>query len=412
MPASEPPRIGYVVKRYPRLSETFIVTEILAHEAAGLQLDIFALRSPVDGRFHEALGRVRAHVTYLPHERIKLAEFWTALAEAKHDFQDLWTIIDEAEPEEAATVYQAVLLAREVRTRNLTHLHAHFGSVATSVARLTSRLTGVPYTFTAHAKDIFHESVNEEDMRRKLQDAAAVITVSDFNLAYLRTAFGEDASRVHRIYNGLDLEEFGFAPPIDRLPIVLAVGRLVEKKGFADLIEACAILAQHGCDFRCEIIGDGELAEPLREQIEQSGLTEHVRLLGPRPRGQVIARIRQAAVMVVPSVIAADGNRDGLPTVLLEAMALGTPCIATDVTGIPEIVRDGETGLIVPQHAPQALADRMEALLADPSSAESLAANARKLIERDFDIHRNTAAMRQFFGVDRLATQAAVPEAV
>jgi colanic acid/amylovoran biosynthesis glycosyltransferase len=412
MPPAEAPRVGYVVKRYPRLSETFIVTEMLAHEAAGLQLDIFALRTPVDGRFHEALARVRAHVTYLPYERIRLAEFWAALVDARGEFPNLWSVLDEARPEEAATVYQAVLLAQQVRARNLTHLHAHFGSIATSVARLASRLAGVPYTFTAHAKDIFHESVGEADLRRKLRDAAAVVTVSDFNLAYLRQVYGDDAARVRRIYNGLDLEEFGFTSPIDRLPLVLAVGRLVEKKGFADLIDACAILAERGCDFNCEIIGDGELAGPLRERIERAGLTDRVHLPGPRPRGQVIERIRQAAMMVVPSVIGADGNRDGLPTVLLEAMALGTPCIATDVTGIPEVVRDEVTGLRVPQHAAAALADRIQRLLGDTSLALKLAANACRLAEQEFDIHRNTAVMRELFGQRREATQGVVPEAV
>jgi glycosyltransferase involved in cell wall biosynthesis len=321
-------------------------------------------------------------------------------------------VLDEARPEAASTVYQAVLLAQQVRARNLTHLHAHFGSIATSVARLASALAGVPYTFTAHAKDIFHEGVNESDLRRKLRDAAAVITVSDFNLKYLREVYGDDAARVQRIYNGLDLGEFGFSPPVGRLPIVIAVGRLVEKKGFADLIDACAILAERDCDFRCEIIGDGELAGPLKDQVQRLCLTDRVHLLGPRSRGEVIERIRQAAVMVVPSVIGADGNRDGLPTVLLEAMALGTPCIATDVTGIPEVVRDEVTGLRVPQHAPAALADRVQRLLGNTPLALSLAANACRLIEQEFDIHHNTAMIRELFGTRQDATQGVAPEAV
>jgi glycosyltransferase involved in cell wall biosynthesis len=182
----------------------------------------------------------------------------------------------------------------------------------------------------------------------------------------------------------------------------------VEKKGFADLIDACAILANKGCDFHCEIIGTGELEDDLYAQIERLGLNDRVEMIGPRPQGEVIAHLQTAAVFAAPCVVGEDGNRDGLPTVLLEAMALGTPCIATDVTGIPEVLRDGETGLMVPQHDPARLADAIERLLNDRALGQRLATEARDLIEQSFDIHRNTAKLRALFGVPEHARIEAV----
>ena len=154
-------RVGYVMKMYPRLAETFILNEILAHEAAGLKMEIFSLRSPIDGRFHQDLGRVRAHVTYLPGPATKAQEFWTTLSSARQEFAGAKGLADYAAGESASTVYQAIALAREVRDRRVVHLHAHFATAATAVTRLAARLAGVRYSFTAHAKDIFHEEVQD-----------------------------------------------------------------------------------------------------------------------------------------------------------------------------------------------------------------------------------------------------------
>ncbi|MFQ5592854.1 MAG: glycosyltransferase, partial [Anaerolineae bacterium] len=375
--------------------------------AAGLDLEIFSLRPPADGRFHGALARVRAPVTYLPTGSLKAVDFWAAIAEATEDLPSLWSTLEEdALTEDVNDVYQAVLLARAVRESNITHLHAHFGSVATSVARLASRFAGVSYTFTAHAKDIFHESVQPADLQRKLRDAAAVITVSDYNLRYLRKTCGLVAARVKRVYNGLHLQQFTYASPIDRPARIVAVGRLVEKKGFADLIDACAILARQGRDFRCEIIGGGALEADLRTHIERLGLWGRVRLLGPRPQGEVIRHVQNAAVFAAPCVVGTDGNRDGLPTVLLEAMALGTPCVSTDVTGIPEVLRHCETGLMVRQHDPASLASALERLLDDGALRVRLAEQARRLIEAEFDIHRNAACIRGIFAKAGPASEA------
>jgi glycosyltransferase involved in cell wall biosynthesis len=184
---------------------------------------------------------------------------------------------------------------------------------------------------------------------------------------------------------------------VERPRKIIAVGRLVEKKGFDVLIEACALLNARGVPCECDIIGEGPQGEQLRAMIDELALGAHVRLLGALPRPQVVAAFRQAAVSVMPCVIAEDGDRDGLPTVLIEAMALGTPCVGTDVTGIPEIVRDGETGLCVRQRDPVALADAIERLLGDLALRAQLAERGRALIEAEFDVDRNAALLRALF---------------
>jgi len=409
MSASESLRVGYVLKRYPRYSETFIVNELIAHERAGLGLEIFALRPPNDTHFQDMIARVRAPTNYLllPAEGItadtltadalRAASFWEVLEKASDVLPGLWKALEAAHGEEARDVCQAALLAREALLKGIRHLHAHFASAATTVARLAARFAGLSYSFTAHAKDLFHESVRPDDLRRKLSDAAAVVTVSDYNLQHLRKAFGAAAGHVQRIYNGLDLGRFPYESPEDRPPRIVAVGRLIEKKGFTDLIDACAILARGGGEFTCQIIGAGPLAAALRRQVEDLGLLGCVELLGPRPQGDVARCVQSAAVLVAPCVVGADGNRDGLPTVLAEAMALGTPCVSTNVTGIPELVRDGETGLTVPQHDAAALAGAIERLLVDRALRVEIANRARRLIEAEFDIDRNTARLRAIF---------------
>jgi glycosyltransferase involved in cell wall biosynthesis len=412
MSAAEPPRVGYVVKRYPRYSETFIVREILAHERAGLAITIFSLRATSDGHFQDLIARVRAPVHYLYHAGqgllpeglsavVTAAHFWNALREAAAVVPGLWTALGEARDEEARDVYQAATLAAEVRRQNIAHLHAPFASDACTIARLAARFAGIPYSFTARAKDIFLDSVRPEDLRRKLRDAAGVVTVSDYHLDYLRQTYGPLAARVQRIYNGLDLEEFLYRPPHDRPPVILAVGRLVAKKGFADLVEACALLAARGRPFRCRIIGDGLLRTDLRAQVERLGLQGRVELAGPLPQGEVMQHMHGAAVLAAPCIIAPDGDRDGLPNVIQEALALGTPVVTTAVTGIPEVVRHGETGLLVPQHDPPALADAVERLLADPELRVRLAAGGRRLIEAEFDNRRTSERRRALFGAAR-----------
>ena len=391
-------RVGYVIKSYPRFSQTFIVNEILAHEAAGLDVEIFSLRPAREEERHAAVAQVKAPVHYLPGPEVTAGELWQETGGAARELHNFGTKLASCGTEPVGDLYQALVLARLVRERGVTHLHAHFGNVATSVARLAARFAEVPYSFTAHARDIFHEKVVPAQLARKLADASAVVTVSEFNLAYLRRTYGTDVTaNLRRIYNGLDLGRFSYAQPGQREPVIVSVGRLIEKKGFEDLIEACAILKSRGRPFRCVIIGSGPLEDALKAQIARLDLGKEVVMLGARPQEEVMHLIRESAAFAAPCVVSADGDRDGLPTVLLESMALGTPCVSTDVTGIPEILHDGTTGLMVPQHAAAALADALARLLEDEPLRVRVADSARSLMETQFDIHRNAAHMREIF---------------
>lgn len=395
-----PRRIAYVVKRYPRFSETFVVNEILAHEAAGVSMSIFALRSPCDTHFQPAIADVRASVHYLSSANIRATEFWTRLEPwLRRSAGSVGELARAAGPD-GLDVFQAIELANEVVERGIEHLHAHFATSAASVAQMASLLTGVPFTFTAHAKDIYHESVDREVLRRKIAAAAAVVTVSEFNRRFLCSAYPEHSEKIVRVFNGLPLDALPMRRPATAPPgppLLVGVGRLVEKKGFDDLVRACAQLRDSGRDFRCVIVGGGELAGPLQRLIEGNRLGEHVRLLGPLPSDEVVALLRQAAVLVAPCVTASTGDRDGMPTILLEAMACGAPCVATDVTGIPEIVEDRQTGLLVAERRPTELAAAIAELLADRRLARQLAHRARQQVERHFDASNNAGALRELF---------------
>lgn len=398
-------KIGYVTKMYPRFSETFIVTEILAREAAGEDIVIFSLRAPIDPRFHAELARVAAPVLYLDRPT-KPATLWDALrAAASHPrlVRGMATHLEELLAAEADDAVQAILLAERALAAGITHLHAHFASLATTVARLASLLTGIPYSFTAHAKDIFHEEVDPVDLARKLADAAFIATVSDFNLAHLRRTFPLHAGRVVRVYNGLELARFPVRDALIRTgPLrVLAVGRLVEKKGFGLLLDAVQRIRGEGGEVIVDLVGGGEGARALEAQIERLGLGAVVTLHGPLPQSEVADRLRRADVFVAPCLVAADGNADGLPTVLLEAMATGTPCISTDVTGIPEVIQDGRTGILCRAGH---LDDLVQALrsVAEPTwDPTPLVRRARALIEERFD------ATRQAQQLARLTRQSA-----
>ena len=357
--------IGYVLKVYPRLSQTFVVNELRAHEAAGLKFTVFSLRRPKESDRTVVDPPLAAEVVQL-------------------------------EGPDAALPAQ---LAAAARMRGISHLHAHFAKLATGVARAAAAELQVPYSFTAHARDIFEQSVDPQALAERIRDAAQVITVSRFNVDYLEQQHGRRASLV---YNGVPLDAFPYTSPERREPVVLAVGRLIEKKGFADLIEAAAILTREGAAFRCEIVGEGEERDALAARIAELGLEDRVRLLGARTPEQVQAHMRACAVLAVPCVVAGDGDRDGLPTVLLEAMALGTPCVGTDVTGIPEALVDEVTGLGVPQRDPAALAAALQRLLTDAALRVRLAEAARALVERRFSSAANTRRLRALWGATPL----------
>jgi glycosyltransferase involved in cell wall biosynthesis len=390
------PATAYILKMYPRFSETFIVSEILAREAAGDRIEIFSLRPPNDPRFHPELARVQAPVTYIarPKSAERVWETFRAAAAA-----GLAPAVSRVFAELATTdtndAIQAISLAVALQSRNIRHLHVHFASIPTTVARLASAITGIPYSFTAHAVDIFVETVGD-DLRTKFAQAHHAVTISEYNLRFLRRRFPDVTSRLHLVRNGLELERFPYRDPrpIGAKVRVAAVGRLVEKKGFQHLIPAAAELVADGVPLDLRIAGTGMLAAQLQSAVEQLGLADHVRLLGPQTQDQVHELLDSCDVFVAPCVVAADGNADGMPTVLLEAMATGAPCISTAVTGIPEVVHNGRTGILTPPGDPHLLAQAIRRISAPSTNRVSLARNARALIERDYDVRQQAEMLR------------------
>lgn len=398
------PGTAYVLMMYPRFSETFIVSEILAREAAGDRIEIFSLKPTNDSRFHPELARVQAPVTYIERP-IKTLDLWinlqSAVAAGLTDAvgRNLAELA-AATPGDAA---QAINLATALQGRNIRHMHVHFASGATTVARLASAITGIPFSFTAHAVDIFHESVCDEDLRIKLEQAHHAVTISRFNLRYLRRRFPSSTSRLYLVRNGLDLERFPYRDPrpIGATVRIAAVGRLIEKKGFQYLLPAAAELLEQGRSLDLRIAGTGVLADELAASTERLGLGGHVRLLGPQTQDQVRELLDWSDVFVAPCVIGADGNADGMPTVLLEAMATGVPCVSTAVTGIPEVVRNGSTGVLVRPGSPRALARAIHTLGSAATDRVSIARAARARIEEDFDVRRQAELLRSLSRVER-----------
>ena len=390
-------RVAYVVKRYPRFSETFIVNEVLAHEEAGLPVEIFSLKPSNDTHFQDQISRVRSPARSLPHAGLKATTLWDSLRGGLRSLPRLSSRLPEALSENVSHVHQALALAQAIVDSKISHVHAHFGTSPATVARLAARFADVSYSFTAHAKDLYHDDVDRAELLKRHGDHATIITVSDFNRRVLVDDFGFRPDRIHRVYNGLDLDLFPYDPPIMRSRKIVAIGRLIEKKGFDHLIDACKLLRDAGCAFECRIIGMGPEEEGLLKRIEERDLGTHVSLLGPLAQHDVRRELKQAAVLAAPCVIGNDGDRDGVPTTLIEAMALGVPCVTTDVTGIPELVKHEETGLAVPQRDPKALADAITILLDRSGERMKLSIAGREHVEDLFDVRKSTRELREIF---------------
>ncbi|MDO5054112.1 MAG: glycosyltransferase family 4 protein [Pasteurella oralis] len=392
----KPMYIGYVLKRYPRFSETFVVNEILAHERAGTRIDIFALGPVMETHFQDGISQVRAPVTRLVDKQRNTETLWGIMTQGFSQLSDFAIKLESAK----GTIHeiaQSILLALEIKKRGIQHLHAHFGTQATTVARQAAIFADITYTFTAHAKDIYYQYEQSTELGQKMHDASATVTVSDYNLTYLREKYGSDAASAVRIYNGMDLSKFPYQSFHSPNRQILAVGRLVPKKGFSVLLDALAILKQRNIDMQCTLVGDGTLREQLQAQIDALNISDIVQMVGPMPQPEIIKFMRSVNMMIAPSVISEDGDRDGLPTVLLESMALGTPVISTHVAGIPELVQDGITGLCVQPNDPTALADAIQCLLADVELCKTLSYQARALIEREYDEDKNVALLQALF---------------
>ncbi len=399
---------AYIVKAWPRLSETFILNEIISLEQRGVPIHIFSVREPDKGPSHKKVTQVRAKVTHLalrPHWKqaaaANLRLLWrqpgrylrvlfqaiTGRASRFHRFGPPWHFFEAA--------YLVDILSRSPAD----HLHAHFASTPTRVALFAHRLSGIPYTFTAHAKDIFVS--DPEAFRVKLEGARAVVTCTQYNRDFLSKQYGPLCDgKLHCIYHGLDISQFKFS--LSRRdeagePVILSVARLIEKKGLEDLIIAADILRRRGRNFKVEIIGTGPLRDPLKAHARRLGLAERVSLVGAQAHDAVCLAYQRASVFVLPCVVAANGDRDGIPNVLLEAMASGVPVVSTPISGIPEVIESGVNGILVPQHDARSLADAIERLLASRELSERLARAARTKLESSFSLEASAEQLLAIF---------------
>jgi len=403
--------IAVILKGYPRLSETFIAQELHALEQRGLALALFSLRHPTDREAHPIHARIRAPVTYLPeylhHEPGRV---WRAWRRARRlpgyrAARAAWwrDLLRDRTRGRVRRFGQALVLAVEL-PRDVAHLHAHFLHTPASVTRYAAVLRGLAWSCSAHAKDIW--TTPDWEKREKLDACAWTATCTAANARHLRELAGA-AERVHLVYHGIDTTRFP-APDIRRhrvdghdpaCPVaIVTVGRAVDKKGFDDLLAALALLPRDR-HWRLTHIGGGPLLPELQETARRLGLADRIEWRGPQSHATVLDAYRAADIFVLPCRISADGDRDGLPNVLLEAQSQKLACVSTQVSGVPELIDDGVTGLLVEPRAPAALADALWRLVADPALRARLG---------DAGFARTTGMFSMATGVDLLAGRFAV----
>lgn len=391
--------LAYVLKRFPRISETFIAAEVIELERQGADVTIFAISRPEEPFTHGFLEQLKARVVYLPHRPSRQPlRVGRGLAHCLRRSPGRWLRVAVSSywpPRRWRRLWQATVLRYELDSAGIEHAHAHFATAATRLANLVWRMGGPPYSVTAHAKDIYHEDVNVEHLREKLGAALFVTTVSEANRRYLASVLNGQEN-VHVVPNAVDARRLRAAGERQPEPgLVVSVARLVEKKGLSDLVAACATLTARGVPVRLEIAGDG----PLRAELEATAARDgvDVRFHGALPHEDVLPLYLRAAAFCLPCVVASTGDRDGLPTSVLEAMALGLPVVTTDVAGLAEAVTDGETGLLVPERDPLALADALERVLTEPELAQRLSEQGRRRVEESFSLERSVARLRTLF---------------
>jgi len=410
--SSEPSlRIGYVLKMFPRFSETFVVNEIVELERQGVDVRVFSMKRP-SGPRQEASDSVWAQVTVLAPRGVRsvlaaAAAHLRCLARSPRRYgAALGFALGRRDLRAMTKFAQAGVIADACALSRIDHLHAHFASGPARVAKFASMISSLPFSFTAHAKDLYwggHHHDESHKLKKRVRLARFVVTVSRENQRFVESlGFRVKVGRIRPIYIGLRLGDFPFTPPSLRprspRPLVLAVGRLIEKKGFHHLIEALAQLRAEGIPFRCAIAGEGPEQTRLRALIDARGLRGTVHLLGAVPLTRLRLRYySRARVLAQPCVVATDGDRDGIPTVLLEAMALGVPVISTSVSGIPEAIEDGVDGFLVPPGDVEALATRLRTLLLESAVAERFALAGRTRVGLQFDQRQNAGILRKLF---------------
>lgn len=391
--------VAFVLKGYPRLSETFIAQEILALERRGLDIRLVSLRHPTDRSVHPIHADIRAPVLYLPEylhqEPRRVWRGWRAARRLAGYARAVaaWTADLKRDPSRnrLRRFGQACVLAAELPAE-VARLHFHFLHTPASVARYAALMRGLPWSGSAHAKDIWTSP--DWEIRDKLAEADWVVTCTAAGAAHLKS-LAADPGRVALQYHGIDLTRFPAAPDRAQDPgtvTLLSVGRAVAKKGYDDLIDALARLPA-GRDWRLIHIGGGPMLDDLKRRAVAAGIAGRIDWQGARPQPDVLAALRRADLFVLASKIAPDGDRDGLPNVLMEAQSQGLCTVATAVSAIPELIRDGETGLLVPPGDPDALAEALSRTIGDAALRHRLGAAGRARVTAAFDAAREADAL-------------------
>ncbi len=392
------PRIAYLYSRYPVVSQTFCDSEMLALEAMGFELQVVSLNAPPDSFRHERLDRLQAEIHYPPAGEVLEAE-----ARTPEFTEKLGPLITEHDRHygkrfKAATrARNAWHFAPILRHLGVSHVHVHFANRATHSALFLKKL-GFSISFTAHAQDFMVDLGSDDLLREMVRESEFAVCVSDFSRALLcRTCPGSE-SKVVRIYNGIELDDFPAARPESAGPLrLVGIGRLIEFKGFQHLVNAAALLKARGVEVEVRIVGEGPWRSELEQRIAGSGLEGTVQLLGVRSQEQIKHELAAAHAFVLPSIVDSKGASDILPTVITEAMACRLPVVSTRIAGIPEMVADGETGLLVDAGDDHAFADAIARLASDAELRKTLGEAGRLRAERLFALQVTAGELARKF---------------
>jgi len=397
-------RLAYLVSQFPETYETFITREVQALEDEGFDIRIFSLKPCRDEVVHEFalpyLSRTRYAAPLLSlRTLVPLAKF-----RIRHPVRCVRAVLGVIrktirKPKTLIRSLYAYLIAApfawEILAEDITHIHAHWASIPSTVASALSQLANIPYSVTAHAYDIY---LPNPALCANLRSARFVVTCTDHNVEYLWGKCPNSAANVLRVYHGIEPSFYTAAKHEPRETVeMLCVGRLVETKGHEYLLGACAELLKRGLRFRLRVVGGGPLRRHLEDMCNQLRLKGKVQFLGAMPHEELVSLYSEADIFVLASVVAPSGDRDGIPNVILEAMASSLPVVASAISGIPEAVLDGKTGLLVPQRNLEAMADAVEKLANAPDLRQGLGRAGRKLVEEKFDIEKNCRDLAKIF---------------
>jgi len=380
---------AYLFERFPSFGQTFCYREVAELHRQGVAPPIFSIRNPKDEPPQDWDARMLEHVHYLPGEKELLDDVRRASKKRKLASEIVAALDEWGRRTDFLRLYQAVYVGLRLQELEIGHVHAHFAGMAARTAFWINKFFPITFSFTAHANDIFAPRDFEIGLDKLVDVARVIVTETNYAAQFLQARFPGRADRIHRIYNGLDLAEFERANFSSSPPLIVAVGRLIAKKGFANLISACRLHAKRGKLFQCEIIGEGPLEEELHAQIEQLDLQDRVALSGAKPLREVRQHLAAANVFVLPSVVDAQGGMDNLPTVIMEAMATGLPVISTGIGGIPEMISENETGFLVRPGDAEALAGAIEKVIDNRLLAQRLGQAGYERARELFSIAKN-----------------------